>query len=541
MRPAHHHFRALGLSTIPTVNKTDEKGRPTTIPAIIKWQRYNIARATDKQLGFWENKFTTEDHQIGICMGRGSRGLHVIDCETFEHFNSVIEALHEKRMPTWIVLSGGNKGGGHVYFRLPAEFALDPFQVKDDVTKPDRVTLELLSGSKWVRSPGSVHPASGRENLFIQSGEIVRFDHPDQVRDLPFLANIQITEERLASERPLILTTRAYGILTAQHPEANPFRADTIIVGAAVQNGATFEALRETYLRHGKADTKFFRVLQSKGEDEATDYLSKMFRKFTGRGRSAELEHYANQIGSWVSFPGVSNATRLASVKAVLLAMIGMARTPTDSFSASFRDLSLRSGVGLSTVHAAVETILKSGLIRRERRSTLKDAHASQYSLSFNQHTLWAPIAKTEQYSLRGVKGSTVRVLQSVDDLLRLGLKPSAWAVWGALDSEWRTAAQIAELAHLNWRTARDRAQDLAGIGAALQDGKRYARNPDYELPAQTPVFRTERRRRRYRADRRAHQRNLELWADTDKAWSAHSERQRLVESMDPETGELGA
>ena len=230
----HRVFRDLGLSTIPTVNKADEKGRPTTVPAICKWQRFNLSRPTDRQLVLWEKAFAADKHQIGICMGRGSRGLHVIDCETHDHFQAVIEAFRAKDIQTWVILSGGNKGGGHVYFRLPAELALDPFQVKDDPTKPDRVTIELLSGTKWVRSPGSIHPASGRENLFVQDGEIVRFDHPDQLRDLPFLANVQVTEDRLARERPMILTTRAYGILTAHFPEKNPFRADTIIVGAAV-------------------------------------------------------------------------------------------------------------------------------------------------------------------------------------------------------------------------------------------------------------------------------------------------------------------
>src|SRR5690606_14577298 len=88
---------------------------------------------------------------IAVMMGRTSDNLFVIDEETREQFEYYVQELTRRHIPICAAVSGGKKGGGHLYLRcIEGEIAnIPPGKLKD---------AEIRGNHCYVLMPPSIHP-----------------------------------------------------------------------------------------------------------------------------------------------------------------------------------------------------------------------------------------------------------------------------------------------------------------------------------------------------------------------------------------------
>lgn len=147
------YVQKYDLSVFPIGIIPNGKGGYEKKPLITGYEDFSYLQPGKKERLLWEKKLNDPD--VGIALG--NKSLHVLDEETPEMLSLMIERFQKSQGKTKIILTGSNKGGGHIYFRTP-----EPLQRLDQYEHEGKIISELLGTERWVVSEGTLHPGTGK-------------------------------------------------------------------------------------------------------------------------------------------------------------------------------------------------------------------------------------------------------------------------------------------------------------------------------------------------------------------------------------------
>ena len=148
-------LRDRGWSLIPMRGK---------VPAIA-WSEYQSRRSSLEEVSGWFGENRAENFNIGIVTGRVS-DLVVVDADSAED-----AAFWEQQHPTpFTVMSGGDRGGRHFYFRTP------PHEDVRNRVSVDGRKIDIRGEGGVIVAPGSIHPGTGKAYEWLTPIEHLSLD-----------------------------------------------------------------------------------------------------------------------------------------------------------------------------------------------------------------------------------------------------------------------------------------------------------------------------------------------------------------------------
>lgn len=379
-----YQLHSIGLNVFP---------QPYGKKAGVPWKKLQCTRLRWDDL----NRLFAGLCNIAVMVGRTSRNLFVIDCESEEAFAEHLLAASKRHLNPWVVKTAR---GGHLYF-----FCADG-EVQDirPGTLPD---AEIRGSSGYVLCPPSLHPSGVTYTWLIQESDeppTVAKEQIDWLRDAegePISLKMKPTRQRQPAQ-PAKLPSRALPkhlkddprakklskatldyMETGQHtPEGK--RNNALFAAACDLAGCGFDHAEATRMLEPIA-TKSGLPLKEVEKSIASAYSKKRTpsRPSSTPGFAADSMpcHYAEAYANGVRWTGQKGQTDMK----VLLALVERAKLDMNErgvFRASQREIQELARIGSrNTVRKSLARLVERGLIFKLKETDhLSDATLWRFS-----------------------------------------------------------------------------------------------------------------------------------------------------------------
>lgn len=354
----------MGFGVIPLI-----RGRKT--PAI-EWKNFQYVRIPFK---YAESLFLSSEN-IGISVGKPSKRLFVIDCDSEEAFNALLKNLENGGLAKWVVKSGR---GGHFWF-----LSHDCF-VKNATLKD----IDILGEKKYVVAPPSVHGKTGFIYTWIRKNGTLppKLDY-DQIRKyFPFASVIP------NSDYPVV----AYQVLiegdTTKHEGDN--------------SEAEFAAV-VSFVRRGWSDAMIVKAFEHYTpphfikRNEDASWLKKYMIDYARRSYEPKRDlELINKLIAWANqlqWKGKAGSTD----KRVFLACLNRAKFDNENeFRATNREIADAAAVELKTVRKSVGRLVTKKFLEYASKTRLGTYLRIPKKLQHNPNVLGCIINGVNQLSLQ--------------------------------------------------------------------------------------------------------------------------------------------
>lgn len=405
---------------------------------------------------------------IAVMMGRTSDNLFVIDAETREQFEYYVQELTRRHIPICAAVSGGKKGGGHLYLRcIEGEIAnIPPGKLKD---------TEIRGNHCYVLMPPSIHPDTHKPYTWLTLNQT-----PPRV-SIKDLAWLGVTLERKQTKPPALeipyasLSRRNRDFLLNGAPSGE--RNDRLFAAACDMKGNGYDEAHALQVLMSAA--RFCGLPERSSRDTIQSAYSKPRLPAKPFARATNHPHEWEQAIAWaqsVTWSGRGGAGNYAA----FMALCGLARhaAPDGRFRASHREIAERARMNRNTVGAVLKRLAALGLIALEGHDKTSGAtlvrltwqKAAKSDLQ-NQDTPYHPVGG----------GVSVPVLQNVlasDAAERKALGVRGSQLYAVLLSQKapQTRKALAQAARLTYHQACAALKRLARFGLVVEkrtsDGK---------------------------------------------------------------------
>ncbi len=368
-----HYRDDLKLSVFPA-----HKAKKTPL---VEWKHFQYHRPYRKDIQLWLN--LNIEFNLCVAGGLASENLAVLDCEYEEIFHEMIYKFKKAGFQTWTILSGGKKGGGHIYFRLPFPAAGKNYK------ESGKVLIELKGHGQQVISEGSLHP-DGREYRTLFNHE--KIVHIDDVRKLDFLNKffpVLSKELEVIHDKPSGFSETAFLKLTGldrpkSFRETDRSAHEFGIVLSCVGRGLDFHSVLSSFITHAYPGSKFSQLYQE-SQENGIRWLQQSYNNantINSKKRSRVIETLKDlkEKVSQITFTGSTKHTD----KVVLLTFIEKGiESNSNLVSASIRHLAEQAGINKTTLYKSVKRLIQTGWLVEKKRSNSLSLLPSEYEIQF--------------------------------------------------------------------------------------------------------------------------------------------------------------
>lgn len=363
------YVQKYDLSVFPIGIIPNGKGGYEKKPLITGYTDFAYLQPGKKERLLWEKKLNDPD--VGIALG--NKSVHVLDEETPEMLSLMTERFLKNQGNTKIILTGSDKGGGHIYFRTP-----EPLQRLDQYENEGKILSELLGTERWVVSEGTLHPGTGKYWRPANNNNIANIEIEILQKIVYPFHKVKTLREIFEEKRPQRIPSEIWRIISDPTIKSN-WNDFSKVVFVLVMLNYTLEGIQSLFETEASQSFLYKRLKKPGEKINRLEYAFKNARRELEKSSSfkikQELTEYLEKAKNLI-IPGRTWAYEKSVLTVFLEKCILFGNYQT---KISLREISELAGISLDTARNNLKRLISKGWIVPIKTSGYLVLEATKY------------------------------------------------------------------------------------------------------------------------------------------------------------------